>query len=232
MTSANETIIHKGKGYYRDGIYDSRFWSSGNMEMKNFLWRFVAGQKRGLAGIADRATKDMSEKTVGGHFVLTNECFIFGKGKNIKNFAAGGPDNISPDDKYFAIPLSKIIDFQIEKALLGTGVLIIESKKGLYKFAISETPKWENALNKALAPYGKKPGLPRDTEGIDIAYCSRCGKPTDALLGLCPECEAAHLINKDRVSKMTKNYITKIWLFGVFGLLGFHFFAVKRFVPD
>jgi len=109
----------------------------------------LIGDKR-----ANAAKKSMGTN---GHAVLTNERFVFGKGKSLKKMSAGDvadfSDALAKGDIDFDITLGEMIS--VTQGKQGLSVLLnIETGEGVFKFAFMKKAvfaEWEDALNSARA---------------------------------------------------------------------------------
>jgi len=92
-----------------------------------------------------------------GHAVLTNERFVFGKGKILKKMAAGESvsfdEALAKGDIVFDLLLSEVTEVTQGKQGFST-TLNIQTYDGVYKFAFmkkAQFAEWETSVKDALA---------------------------------------------------------------------------------
>ena len=213
MTHSNEIVLKDGGLTYSGGPFDTQDWglNRGEIEEKNFfLIRLLMQKKR------RRRRKKVTLEP--GHGVLTDRRFIYSKSKALND--KDKSVSFAQNGEYFGIPLANIVNVSVIKASANTleGECIVETKGGSYRFLVSKPDEWEAAFNEALAK--------REAEPVPANYCSKCGNKFDNV-EICPDCGLSKK-GKFQISDKTKNYITKMWLFGLLGTLGVHFYTSGR----
>jgi len=215
MATTNETVLKVGGLTYTGGILDARNWSITELEMKNFfLIRLIFGGKRSHKILRTRNLVPL-------HCVITDKRFIIGNYEHFNNTSVGKPVNLTKGGNYLGIPFADIINFKIIRAgtSITAGEFEIETKNGSYGFVVKKVEEWEAVFNEALAK--------REAEPVQVNYCSKCGEQIDESLNVCPYCGFIKS-GESPISEITKSKLTKMWLFGLFGTLGLHFYSSKR----
>jgi len=214
MTNLNEIILKEGKYGYFGGIFDVKTWDNWAIEKRNFIFAkvmsFMTSSKKGL---------NIAANYTAGHGFLTDRRFIFGKSKSLKNMAVGANVSLEKDGKYIGIPLENII--RVGKGGPFEKYMSVETTSGEYLFYVSKFDEWEAAFNEAIAKRVAEQ-LPTET-----FYCTKCGDLKNSIDEVCADCGYSQ-DDVSKISNLGKAYITKMWLFGLFGTLGLHYFASGR----
>ena len=215
MTNSKEIILKEGGLTYSGGSFNPQSWSLREIEQKNFfLVGLIFGDKN-----SRRSRRRVFLEPV--HCVITDKRFIFGKRKDLNEIAVGKPVNLTKGGKFVGIPLANIVNIDItrEGNKLIVGEFIVETKDSLYKLLVKNPNEWKDAFNEAIAK--------QEAEEVPVNYCQKCGMQDDDSLEICPCCGFPKK-GESPVSEKTKSYITKMWLYGLLGTLGFHFYASGR----
>ena len=215
MAQSNEMVLKSGGLTYEGDALNMKNWSLRKIEKKNYpLIGFIMSNSK-----KERRHSRFSKMAV--QCVLTNNRFIVGKDKLLKDADDGVSVDFVQGGDYLGIPLAKIVIFKKTRSnsKIFEGEFLVKTKDSSYRFTTSNPDEWEVAFREALAK--------RETEPAQAVYCETCGKQIDAGIETCPDCGFSTK-GDSHVSEKTKAYITKMWLFGLCGTLGLHYFSSGR----
>jgi hypothetical protein len=204
--------------------------------MAGRLWYTTPDGNDGASSLAQNWQGAVNEAiltgTTTGWGVLTNGRFIFGAGRKLKKLKVNAPVVIALcDDVYFDIPLFSIRNVAQGKQGLSPAI-VIGTDQGAGKFSAlrkSECDQWQAAVEKALA--GERAQMLPDDPGKSNRI--RCGGVFEFGIGklIMNSYTPGNEDPPNRRINISREKAMKMWLIGLFGTLGFHYFAAGRMLP-